>query len=160
MILDFNIKNQQLSKHRNQNDLFVAADSKKYLVARFNFQTKDWKDGLKCALFTHQGKTYKRLLGTDGLASNECYVSPEVIQAPGFTVSCCCDGEGLITTNKVEVGVEESGYTEHIINQDATPTVMEQMNDLMKKYALICNSILLDCQQIQENITNQTKEDK
>jgi hypothetical protein len=46
---------------------------------------------------------------------NECYVAPEVIRSPGFTVSCYCGDR--ITTNEVRVDVLTSGYTEKIVNQ-------------------------------------------
>jgi hypothetical protein len=50
------------------------------------------------------------------------------------------------------VAISKSGYTDNIVNQQATPSVMEQMNDYMKQYAMLCNSILQDCQKIREEI--------
>ena len=151
MVLNFNLANQTLTKGGEIDNLHIVADSKNYLIARFNFNTDEWKDRLVYALFTYKNNTYKMILGADkNLAYNECYVPAEVVHSPGFTVSCYCDNR--ITTNPVQVKIKNSGYTEKIANQTATPTVMEQMNEYMKKYALVCNAILKDCQQIKEAI--------
>ena len=152
MTLVFYVKNQNLSLSPNQKDIKVASHSKNYLKAKFIFQTSEWKkDGIYYALFSHNGKTYKKFLGIEeGVENNECYVAPEVIRADGFTVSVFC--EDLITTNIVTIPVQASGYTENIENQDATPSVMEQMNQLMYKYANLCNNIYKECQNIEENM--------
>ena len=151
MVLNFNLANQTLTKDGEIDNLHIVADSKNYLIARFNFNTDEWKDRLVYALFTYNKNTYKMLLGADDrLEANECFVPAEVIHAPGFTVSCYC--ESRITTNPIQVSVKKSGYTEKITNQQTAPSVMDQMNSYMKKYAMICNSILLDCQKIKEEI--------
>ena len=157
MTLEFIINNQSLTKHKSQNSQKVVADSKNYLKALFHFQSEEWKNQICYALFTHQGQTWKQVLGAeDGLEMNECYVPAEVIHAPSFTVSCYCGDR--ITTNEVRVDVVSSGYTENVVNQRETTSVMDQANALMKKYALICNSILQDCGKIKEEIMN--KEEK
>lgn len=151
MVLNFNLANQTLTKDGEIDNLHIVADSKNYLIARFNFNTDEWKDRLVYALFTYKNKTYKMILGADGrLAHNECFVPAEVIHAPGFVVSCYC--ESRITTNPVQVAISKSGYTDNIANQQATPSVMEQMNNYMAQYARVCNSILQDCQKIKEEI--------
>ena len=65
-----------------------------------------------------------------------------------FSVFC----DDLITSTVVSIPVENSGYTENIVNQEATPTVLEQMNQLMYKYASLCNDIYKECQQIKEEV--------
>ena len=153
MTLDFIVNNQSLTKHKNQNSQKVVADSRNYLKARFHFQSEEWQGQICYALFTLQGQTYKKILGAEEECEmNECFVSPEVISAPGFIVSCYCGDR--ITTNEVRVDVVSSGYTENIVNQRLTPSVMDQANALLKKYALICNSILQDCGKIEQNIKN------
>lgn len=153
MTLEFIVNKQSLTKHKSQNDLKVVADSKNYLVARFHLQSDDWKNQICYALFTYQGQTWKKILGAeDALDWNECYVPAEVIHSPVFSVSCYCGDR--ITTNEVKVDVISSGYTENIVNQPATPSVMDQANALLKKYALICNSILQDCAKIEEKMKN------
>lgn len=148
MTLIFYVNNQSLTISPIKQE--IVSDSKNYLKARFVFQTTDWNnDKLKYALFSHNGKTYKKYLGIeDGLAPNECFISPEVIKAGEFSVSVFC--EDYITTNTVIIPVKQSGYTEKIVNQVATPSVMEQMNALMYKYASLCNDIYKECQKIKK----------
>jgi hypothetical protein len=67
------------------------------------------------ALFSHNGKTYKQILGAEAeLGFNECYVPVEANKAPGFKVSLVCGDR--ITTNEVEIKLNPSGYTENISN--------------------------------------------
>ena len=149
-MITLNITNQLLSMVPLKEEEKIIADSRNYLKMCVNFPA-EWCETLNFALFTHKGKTYKKYFGVDeGLAVNEMFVPPEVIKAKGFTVSLC--GGNLITTNAVNVPVHDSGYTENIVNQTATPSVMEQMNKLMAKYATLCNNILKDCNKIKEEI--------
>ena len=153
MTLQFFVNNQNLSLNPAQRDVKIASDSKNYLKARFTFQTSEWTRGvLRYALFSHNGATYKKFLGIEpGCKSNECYVAPEVIKNGSFNVSVFCDD--LITSTVVSIPVESSGYTENIVNQEATPTALEQMNQLMYKYASLCNDIYKECQQIKEEVS-------
>ena len=128
MTLQFYVNNQMLSLNPAQKDIKIVADSKNYLKARFIFQTSEWTRGtLRYALFTHNGKTYKKILGVEpGLKNNECYIAPEVLKPGTFTVSVYCDD--LITSTTETLQVIGSGYTENIENQEKTPSVLEQMN--------------------------------
>jgi hypothetical protein len=102
-------------------------------------------------LFTQNGKTYKKYLGIEeGVKADECFVAPEVLKPGIFSVSVFCDD--YVSTNKVEIPVLDSGYTENIENEEITPTVLEQMNTIMYKYANLCNDILKECQSIQNEI--------
>lgn len=152
MTLNFAVNNQSLSLNRSQQNLKLVADSKKYLVTKFLFQSSEWKNGeLVYALFSYNGKTYKQILGVDEeLQFNECYVPIEVNKAPGFKVSLVCGDR--IPTNTVEIKLDPSGYTENIENQKATLSVIEQMNAYMKRYALVCNQILQDCEKIKKEM--------
>lgn len=152
MTLLFYVNNQTLSQSQSQRSTKVVADSKNYLKARFIFQTAEWNQGrLLYALFTYKGKTYKKILGAEeGAEWNECFVSPEVIKPGEFFVSVYA--EDLITTNTVQVPVSPSGYTEKIENQPATPSVMEQMNQLMYKYANLCNQMYKACKEIKDSM--------
>jgi hypothetical protein len=156
MTLIFYINNQSISLNSSQQSIEVISDSKNYLKARFVFQSPDWKtDRPKYALFSHNGKTYKKYLGIEeGVAENECFVAPEVIKAGGFTVSVFA--EDYITTDTVKIPVKQSGYTEKIENYKPTPSTYEQINNLLYKYTSLCNDILKECQ----NIKQQIKEDK
>lgn len=149
MKIQFEVINQKLTRAKAHLDEKVVADSKNYLVANFNFRTEDWT-GLKVwAIFTYKGKSYKRLLGSDGLEFNECLVPFEVIHIPEFEVSLY--GGNRITTNTHKVKVTPSGYTENIVNEAfITPTTVEQAEKMMNGYAKICNQILLECRAILE----------
>lgn len=157
MTLCFYVNNQVLTLGFNLNTKRIVADSKNYLKAKFIFQTKDWNTELpKYALFSHNGKTYKKYLGIeDGVEENECFVPPEVIKADTFTVSVFC--ENYITTNIVEIPVEKSGYTDSIENQSDTPQVLEQMNELLYQYASACNEILKECRRIEQRLKGGNK---
>ena len=152
MTLLFYVNNQSLSISPAQENIKVASDSKNYLKAKFVFQTKDWKTGLpQYALFTQNGKTYKKYLGAEkDVKDDECFVAPEVLKPGSFSVSVFCDD--YVSTNKVDIPVIDSGYTENIENEQSTPSVLEQMNTLMYKYASLCNDILKECQNIQKEI--------
>lgn len=145
MTINFNINKQELSTQFNQK---VVADSRNYLIAKFNFTSSEWdRIPLKIALFTYNGQTYKKILGSDeNCDMNECYIPPEVIHSPRFSVSIY--GGDRITTNSVKINVEPSGYTENIINEKPTQSTLIQMEYLMQKYALICNNILQDCKKL------------
>lgn len=150
MTLLFYVNNQTLSQNPAQAKGQVVADSRNYLKAQFMFQTSEWKKGsLLFALFTYKGKTYKKILGVEeGTKWNECYVAPEVIKEGSFSVSVYCDN--LITTNSVDISVAPSGYTENIVNQPATLSVVEQMQKMMHQYASLCNDILKECQKVKQ----------
>ena len=155
MTLQFYVNNQTLSLNPAQKNIKIVADSKNYLKARFIFQTSEWTRGVvRYALFTHNGKTYKKILGIEpGVKSNECYVAPEVLKEGTFTVAVFCDD--LITSTSEVIPVIASGYTENIENQPKTPSMLEQMNSLMYQYANLCNEILKECQTL-----HQTKEEE
>lgn len=152
MTLSFYVNNQSLSLSPAQENINIASDSKNYLKAKFIFQTNDWKtEQPKYALFSYNGKTYKKYLGIeDGVKENECFVAPEVIKPGDFTVSVFA--ENYITTNTVSIPVKPSGYTTEIENQPATPAAIDQMNTLMYNYASLCNEILKECKKIQQEI--------
>ena len=155
MTLLFYVNNQTLSLNPTQTKTKIVADSRNYLKVQFMFQTSEWKKGdLLYALFTHKGKTYKKILGIEeGTKWNECYVAPEVIKEGEFSISVYSNN--LVTTNMVTIPVGASGYTENIENQPNTPSVLEQMNALMFKYASLCNDMYKACEQIK----NELKED-
>ena len=152
MVINLYVNNQILSISPAQQNVKVVADSKNYLKVAFLFQTPEWKQGnLLYALFTYKGKTYKKILGIEeGTKWNECFVASEVLKEGKFSVAVFADN--LITTNSVDIPVLKSGYTDKIENQEATPSVLEQMNSLMSKYAYICNNILQDCEKIERRV--------
>lgn len=92
----------------------VVSSSKDYLVAKFEF-TNDWNNVFKTVVFQSQSGDYYNVLLDE---NNECNVPYEVTKDKGsFKVSVFGEDSRLITSNYVEVEVEESGYGE-----GATPT--------------------------------------
>lgn len=151
MTLSFYVNNQTLTLTPSSANMQIASDSKNYLKAKFIFQTKEWENSFKYVLFKYGNKTYKKILGAeDGVAANECFVPPEVIKPGNFYISVFTADR--ISTNKLSVPVYDSGYTEDIENEKVTPTVMEQMNNLMYKYASVCNQILQECRDVEKSI--------
>lgn len=117
MTLQFHVNHQSLSLIPTQKNIKVAAHSRNYLKAKFTFQTPDWRNSHeRYALFEQGGRTYKRKLGEEGLANNECYVAPEVLHEGAFTVSIY--GGNLITSTTETIHVLPSGYTQNIANPD------------------------------------------
>ena len=151
MKLNFTIENQTLLSSPDTDKLNLVSDSRNYLVAHFDFLSDEWKDTIVYALFSYGKETYKMIVGADkNLEWNECYVPAEVIKAPGFTMSCYAGGR--IPTNPVQIKIKKSGYTDKITNQKTTPDIMDQMNDYMMKYAMVCNEILKECQKVRDEI--------
>lgn len=146
MIVNFEVINDKITQTRAHLNKKITADSKNYLIADFNFRTEEWIGKPVWALFTYKGKTYKRLLGEDGLPFNQCHIPNQVVKTPFFTVCVYCGDR--VVTNAYKVELEPSGYTEEIVNDAEVTTTVEQMDSLMMRYAKICNSILLDCQKI------------
>jgi hypothetical protein len=152
MEIKFNVIHQMLKSADSNENKYLVADSKQYLIATFVYKTNEWNDIPVTALFTYNNKTYAKILGSDdGLALNQCYIPSEVIKSPGFSVSICCGD--LITTDEVSVKIYKSGYKEEIVNSDITTNnISAQMTQLFQQYALICNQILQDCQAILDEV--------
>ncbi|MCL1857713.1 MAG: hypothetical protein FWF92_00565 [Oscillospiraceae bacterium] len=105
LILNFNVKGQ-LIYYQEKNK--AAADSMKYLYAKFSF-SREWDISPKYALFYGSDKTSLPIevqLENDG-----CYVPQEVIKPPRFYVSVyCANAVKRITTEKQAVSVLAGGY--------------------------------------------------
>lgn len=118
LIIEFNISNQRMSRYTAG---VIASNSYGYLKFKFNFRTDDWKrTAVKMANFSYKGRNYPVLIDEN----NMCTVPKEVIHVPSFCVSVFGGG---ITTNKINIPVEDSGvipeedtstqYLNEIINQ-------------------------------------------
>lgn len=117
MQLDFNVEEQTLHLVSLKK---VVADSVDYLTCKFTF-SEDWDGVTKSAtFFPTKGEPYTQILEDDG-----CVVPHEVIKTPLFKVSVF--GGDLITTNKVIVGVVESGYVIGETPKPPTPDVYAQI---------------------------------
>lgn len=153
-MLAFNVKNQTLSYQLTSASRKAVANGKSRLKIKINFLSKEWDNQPKYILFTHNGETYKKFFGIDeNCTENEMYVPREVVLAPGFEFRVGCNNSNTLNSLFIEV---EGSDTENIKNQDATPSVVKQMNQLMHQYAVLCNNILQDCQKIKQEIVEMT----
>ena len=120
----FTVEGQNLVR---KDTFFVAAGSVNYLTAGFEFITDDWEGVSPIAVFSGNGVVKQAVLDD----SNECFVPNEVLAQPGkVTVSVYGQTDVLVTTNKVDIYVYESGY--EIAEEDLdpiTPTMVDQLTD-------------------------------
>lgn len=153
MKVNFIVSGQNLLRAPNEQKIKLASHNKKTIL-RADFRTEEWKDKIIMALFTYKNRTWKKILGASPeLDFNECYIPVEVMYPGTFSVTLYCDDRYV--TLPYEVEVVDSGYTDKIENEDLTPSTLDQLNDLMKRYALICNTILQDCNKIREEISKE-----
>lgn len=122
MKLNLNVQNQTLMRHDAH---AVVSDSVKYLEASFSFETADWNNTTKTAVFKSGNLT--KIVILDG--NNECKVPYEVIDAGYLYVSVFgtkADGY-RITTNACMVQIEKSGDLEGDDPLEVTPSQYEQI---------------------------------
>ena len=123
MELNFQV-NQQTIKRINKS--LPANKSQKSLQLSFEFETEDWSDLSKFALFTVDGLNYRV-----GLIEDKALVPNACLQADRFSFSVYgIDNQELrITTNRVIVYLTESGFTEDVENDidDTDPSIVEQI---------------------------------
>lgn len=124
MIIYLEVQNQTLtiaerSKH--------AKLSKQYLQCSFDFQTEDWEETIKTAVFKLETSDDMYDVVLD--ENNTCYVPWEVLQDTG-TIQGSVYGvkEGYrITTNVVKVGKLVDSLYGGSVTEEPTPTVYEQL---------------------------------
>lgn len=111
----------------------VVADSKNYVTAHFEF-SEEWTSP-KTALFANDEKVYSVILDEN----DSCTVPWEVIKPYGFWISVFCGD--LITANKAEVRVEESGYREGETPSPPTPDVYSQLMSCVEEAERTAQSV-------------------
>ena len=135
-MIEFNVRHQMISR---VDDFRPAEKSSKYLIAKFNFNTSDWDNTVKTAIFKNkaQKKEYKVIL-IDG----QCEVPWESISEEG---KCEVSVYGVnekyrITTNigTFKIYPTLSGGSKI---KDLTPSLYEQ---LLEKIINISKDILVD----------------
>lgn len=118
LIIEFSVKNQRMSRWTAG---VIASNSYGYLKFKFNFKTDDWKrTSVKMANFSYKGRNYPVLIDEN----NMCTVPKEVIHVPSFCVSVFGGG---ITTNKINIPVEDSG----VISEEDTST--QYLNEIINQ---------------------------
>lgn len=131
MDITFTVKKQTLLRTDGKR---IAENSLLYLKAVFDLD-EDWSapNVIRKAVFERpDGSTpYHVILGSQGCASNEAYVAPEVLRKGSFTVGLIgVKGSGndvvRMTTNVITVNVIRSGALEGE-NSDVTPELADQI---------------------------------
>lgn len=134
-MIKFNIRNQSIQR---VDGFRVVSDSKNYLYAEFRFLTDEWINVPKTALFKYEKESYSFVL-EDG----RCKVPHEVIKEGYFTVSVY--GGSLITVDSAKVKVYKSGYDPNADEpEEPTPTVYEQIRDIMQRTQETADSVRKD----------------
>lgn len=147
------VSGQNLVRAPKEQKIKLASHNKKTILS-VDLRTEEWKNKMVMALFTYKNRTWKKILGASPeLNFNECYIPVEVMYPGTFSVTLYCDDR--YTTLPCNIDVVDSGYTDKIENENLTPSTLDQINDLMKRYALICNTILQDCYKIKEEISKE-----
>ena len=116
MDLEVRVIGQQL---RVPNNYYVVADSKNFLYCKFLF-SPEWDGVEKTAVFAGES-VYNVLIDGDG----RCLVPHECIKFPSFSISVF--GGDLITANKLQIAVFESGAVEGETPPAPTPDVYDQL---------------------------------
>lgn len=127
MILDFQVNKQKLIRADTEQ---LAAQSMQYLMCRFSFQSEDWGSMEKHAVFRQylsgSSDSYTVPLNSEG----DAMVPAEVITARGFEVSVYgYSNDQRITTNKIYIPVQESGYEQGKTPNPPAPALYEQLLD-------------------------------
>lgn len=109
----------------------VVSDSVKYLTVRFEF-SREWDGFLKTAIFFgNDGSSYSVPMiegNSMYLGENICYVPSEVIKYSDFQFSVFGTKEdSVITSDRVQVQVRESGYAEGETPAEPTPSEYQQI---------------------------------
>lgn len=150
------LKFKPIGQNLHRTDTFgVVADSVEYLKVEFDFSSSDF-GGITTAVFSpfyNKGINYEVVLDDN----NSCIVPEEVIKHRGFNVSIySVIGNKKITSDKFSVPVAESGYAKGETPKDPTPTVYEQLLEIVNNTKSIAKSVRDDADSGAFNGTNGT----
>lgn len=123
-MLKFKINGQKIIR---VDGTYVVADSYDYLHALFEF-SDEWNGLTKTAVFKNGSTAYTVILN-----NNECVVPHETLKEGVLQVSVY--GGELITADCAEVFVHKSGYVEGQAPLPPTPTVYEQIMNILSRLA-------------------------
>lgn len=135
------LKFKPIGQTLHRTDTFgVVADSVEYLKVEFDFSLSDF-GGITTAVFSpfyNKGINYEVVLDDN----NSCIVPEEVIKHRGFNISIySVTGNQKITSDKFSVPVAESGYAKGETPKDPTPTVYEQLLNIVDEIKSIAKSV-------------------
>lgn len=127
----------------------VVSDSVEYLIASFTF-SDDWDGYSRTVIFSNDSNNKVLIVTlTDGdslyLGNNRCYVPHEVIESPGFSISVFgIKDKSVITTDKKNIVVRESGYKRGEIPEEPTPTDVERIIGIATSAKNVADSVRQD----------------
>lgn len=161
-MLKFSISGQTMTR----TDKFTpATDSKAYLNAVFTFTGSDWSNTAKRAIFKAgtivkeaviNSSTGVCLVPWEVLASNVDNISRVVSKDRYFTVTVIGEnGSKRITTNDLDIRLEDSGYAEGDNSSEPTPSVYAQFVEDVKEHADATAQNAEDVATAEANIKNQ-----
>ena len=138
-MLLFEVNGQSLTR---KDQFKPATDSVEYLKAKFTFNTDEWSNTTKTALFRNGDKSYPAVLDGSGaciipweaLVDNDNYrfaVADNYIHVSVFGLK----GATRITSNEIKVIIDRSGYTEGETPSDPTPDAYAQYVEIVKTEA-------------------------
>lgn len=131
MILIFHVNKQKLIRADTEQP---ASQSVQYLMCQFDFQSEDWNSMEQHAVFKRYLSGNSESYTVPINSSGEAMVPAEVITATGFEISVYGYNDGQrITTNKIYIPIQESGYGQGKVPNPPAPTLYEQLLDGMKK---------------------------
>jgi hypothetical protein len=119
MIVNIKVQNQTLAM---TGETRIIADSVNYLKFEFEFSA-EWGNPKHAVFYGGEGeKAVVITLGENG--KYFCLVPSEMIKFPYFEMSLYCAADNKrITTNKLEIPVEKSGYKETEVSPDENPAL-------------------------------------
>ena len=131
MIFEFNVNEQTLTRTDTSK---AVTDSVGYLKAKFTFNSTDWDNTIKSAIFRGNGLSYTVLLDDSG----ECTIPYETLirGAKDFinlSISVFgVNGDYRITTNSKTIRLDPSGYTPGETPADPPPDVYAEILNHLK----------------------------
>lgn len=138
-MLEFNIRNQEISRIDN---FSPAEKSVEYLIAKFNFKTEDWSEATKRAIF----RNVKSKVEKDTMLEDDfCIVPWEVlVGSSDIEVSV----HGVIGTEEITTNVVVFNLSRTLqggsATQEPSPTVYDQMAEMVKETKEIAQSVRTD----------------
>lgn len=102
------VRGQQLSLRENT----IISDTVDFLTARFSFETPEWEDLEKYALFTHNGTTWRFALDEENTVSAGCHLNLTAGEWEAAVIGEETDGDEIlcrITTDAALFWVGQSG---------------------------------------------------
>ena len=138
-MLEFNIRNQEISRIDN---FSPAEKSVEYLIAKFNFKTEDWSEATKRAIF----RNVKSKVEKDTMLEDDFCIVPWEVLVGSSEIEVSV--HGVIGTEEITTNVAVFNLSRTLqggsATQEPSPTVYEQMAEMVKETKEIAQSVRTD----------------